>query len=76
MRLRYLNLCSEEFYLKEQRLLSAAVWGIWECEMRSTVASPPYIRAWSTLARQFESYPEFSAFVLESQSTAAPAPEP
>ncbi len=63
IRLRYLNLCSEEFYLKKQRLLSGRVWGIWNAEMASTLASQPYREAWHRLRAQFSSYPEFSAFV-------------
>src|SRR5437868_4789703 len=38
LRLTYLNLCSEEFYLWKTGLLSSVVWGIWEKEMRSTLA--------------------------------------
>ncbi len=67
LRLRYLNLCSEEFYLKDRKLLSDAVWGIWDAEMRSTLASPPYSRAWPTLAGQFDSYPAFKQFVEAAQ---------
>jgi hypothetical protein len=63
IRLRYLNLCSEEFYLMQRGLLSKTVWSIWETEMRATLGSDPYLDGWRTLARQFDSYPEFSGFV-------------
>jgi hypothetical protein len=66
IRLRYLNLCAEEFCLKEKRLLSATVWGIWEAEMRTTLASPPYARAWPTLSCEFDCYPQFQAFVNDA----------
>lgn len=71
VRLRYLNLCSEEFYLRERRLLSKQVWGIWDREMRSTLSSEPYREAWSYLRQQFKSYPEFSEFVDQAQLRAA-----
>ena len=41
LRLRYLNLCSEELYLRDCGLLSNVVWDIWEADMRSTLASAP-----------------------------------
>ena len=68
IRLRYLNLCSEEYYLKKRRLLSGRVWGIWEAEMRATLASKPYRDAWQELHLQFTSYPQFSTFVEDCQS--------
>ncbi|BBX34844.1 hypothetical protein MMAG44476_34731 [Mycolicibacterium mageritense DSM 44476 = CIP 104973] len=68
IRLRYLNLCSEEFYLKKRCLLSARVWGIWKTEMTSTLASRPYRDAWQQLRPHFSSYPEFSEFVDDCQT--------
>lgn len=68
IRLRYLNLCSEEYYLKKRRLLSGRVWGIWKAEMTSTLASRPYRDAWQQLRPQFSSYPEFSKFVDDCQA--------
>jgi len=68
IRLRYLNLCSEEYYLKKRWLLSKRVWGIWETEMRATLASKPYRDAWQELHLQFTSYPQFSRFVGDCQS--------
>src|SRR5699024_2190586 len=50
LRLIYLNLRSEELCLWRSRLLSPAVWNIWEAEMRSMMASPPYVQAWTHLA--------------------------
>jgi len=67
VRLQYLNLCSEEFYLRRRHLLSYRVWSIWDAEMRRMLASPPYRDAWLHLRHHFVSYPEFSRFVDESQ---------
>lgn len=69
IRLRYLNLCSEEYYLKKRWLLSGRVWGIWKAEMAATLATPPYRDAWRQLRPQFSSYPEFSEFVDDCQTT-------
>jgi hypothetical protein len=67
--LRYLNLCSEEFYLCKEGLLSPKVWRIWECELRRTLASPLVRREWRSLRREFRSYPEFHDYVDSAQST-------
>lgn len=63
VRLRYLNLCSEQFYLRRRFLLSNGVWRIWDAEMRRTLASLPYREAWSAVRQEFVSYPEFARFV-------------
>ena len=65
--LRYLNLCSEEFYLCSCRYLSRNVWSIWEAELRRTVASPLLRREWRELRSEFQSYPDFVQYVEDAQ---------
>ena len=38
--LRYLNLCSEEYYLCHENLLYRKTWNIWEDELIKTMRSP------------------------------------
>jgi hypothetical protein len=61
--LRYLNLCSEEFYLHETKYLSEKVWLIWEDEMVRTLRTPLFRREWAKLINEFDCYPKFQAFV-------------
>jgi hypothetical protein len=63
--LRYLNLCSEEYYLRQDRYLSKKVWGIWEKELIRTLRTPMFRREWVKLRDEFDAYPEFQAFVGE-----------
>lgn len=65
--LRYLNLCSEEFYLWKRGYLSGDIWRIWEAELRRTLASPLYRREWLSLREEFSSFPEFVAYVEQAQ---------
>lgn len=65
--LRYLNMCSEEYYLWRKGYLDTEVWRIWERELRRTLASPLFVREWRALKSEFESYPEFAAYVEEVQ---------
>lgn len=66
--LRYLNLCAEEFYLYRTGHLSRKLWGIWEDEMRRSVASEVIKREWVALKDEFQSFPEFAAYVDGAQS--------
>ncbi|GAB4222354.1 MAG: hypothetical protein Kow0062_19360 [Acidobacteriota bacterium] len=68
--LRYLNLCSEEFYLCRKRYLSRGVWRIWEDELKRTLRTPLLRREWAQLRREFEAYPEFAEYVDRVQKTA------
>ena len=55
--LRYLNLCSAEFYLCKQKYLSSHVWGIWEAELKRTLSSPLFVREWAELRRRVSVLP-------------------
>lgn len=68
--LKYLNLCSEEFYLCKRGYLAKDVWKIWECELHRTLQSPLFMREWGKLSGEFGSYPEFRKYVEEVQGKA------
>jgi hypothetical protein len=53
---RYLNLCSEEYYLYKQKWLHKKLWGIWEKELIRTLRSPLFVREWKKLADEFDAY--------------------
>jgi hypothetical protein len=72
--LRYLNLCSEEYYLWQKGYIEDKVWKIWEAELNRTLASPLYRREWQKLQKEFHSYPEFRDYVDRVQKQ--PSPEP
>ena len=65
--LRYLNLCSEEYYLYKKGYLAKDLWGIWEDELKHTLKNPLFVREWKTLRTQYISYPEFIKFVENAQ---------
>ncbi len=66
--LRYLNLCSEEFYLWERGYLSGRIWHIWRDELERTIRSPLIRREWPKPRDEFASYADFTAFVERVQS--------
>lgn len=61
--LRYLNLCSEEYYLYKRGYLNKEIWNIWEEELQRTLKSRLLIREWRDLKSEFESYPDFCNYV-------------
>ncbi|MEO7840411.1 MAG: hypothetical protein ABIU06_13775 [Anaerolineales bacterium] len=65
--LRYLNLCSEEYYLRQKNWLYKETWEIWERELIRTLQTPLFRREWKTLSTEFESYPKFKEYVNKTQ---------
>lgn len=66
--LKYLNLCSEEFYLWRHRYLTEELWCIWEVDLKRMIASPLLQREWSSLRMEFVSHQEFLDFVEQIQA--------
>ncbi len=66
--LRYLNLCSEEYYLQKTRYLSSKIWAIWEDELKKTLANELYRREWPKVKNEFSSYLSFRNYVDEIHS--------
>lgn len=70
--LKYLNLCSEEFYLWKGKYLSKDIWHIWEAEPKRTLSSPLYCREWPKLKVEFESFPKLLTYIdtIQQECTA------
>ncbi|MEP6925862.1 MAG: hypothetical protein ABI954_15450 [Pyrinomonadaceae bacterium] len=66
--LRYLNMCSEEFYFWQSKYIDDKVWKIWEHELRRMLSSKLVMREWQKLEPEFQSYPEFLSFVKKAQA--------
>lgn len=67
--LRYLNLCSEEFYLWRRGYLSRDIWNIWRDEIERTISSPLFRREWTTLQGEFKAFGEFGIYVNKIQNS-------
>ena len=65
--LKYLNLCSEEYYFHDDGYLADDVWRIWESDLRKMIASPLVRREWLLLRQEFESDPKFLKYVESIQ---------
>jgi hypothetical protein len=73
--LKYLNLCSEEYYLLQHKYLAKTVWALWEKDLKKMIASPLLQREWPVLKKEFESHLEFLVYVEDIQ-TQHRAPKP
>lgn len=61
--LRYLNMCSEEYYLCKRGYLAPNIWKIWEAEFQRTLKSPLLKREWEVLRTEFAAFSEFAHYV-------------
>ena len=61
--LKYLNLCAEEYYLRETGQLSKKIWNIWKDELEKSLQSKLIKREWKTLKNEFSSYRKFQVYV-------------
>lgn len=60
---RYLNVCSQEFYLHRRRYLANDIWSIWEAEIERNLAGDLLQREWPALREEYASFSEFRAYV-------------
>jgi len=72
--LKYLNLCSEEYYLMEEKLLSKKLWNIWKDELENILQSKLVRREWPKIKNEYSAYKEFQMYVddlikLQTKST-------
>ena len=65
--LKYLNLCSEEYYLRKHGYLAESVWCIWEGDLKRIIGSPLWQREWLVLRTEFVSHPDFLEYVERIQ---------
>jgi hypothetical protein len=66
--LKYLNLCSEEHYLRKHGYLAESVWRIWEGDLKRIIGSPLWQREWLSLRTEFVSHPDFLEYVQRIQT--------
>jgi hypothetical protein len=62
----YLNLCSEEKWLHDQKRIDHRTWRIWQCGMQDVARFPPFREAWSTLESEYTAYKDFQDFVART----------
>ena len=77
----YLNLCSEEKWLHDQKRIDHATWKIWETGMQDVARFPSFREAWSLLEPEYVGYREFQIFVNQtllpvSESSQSNVPRP
>lgn len=59
----YLNLCSEEEWLHDQKRIDNHTRKIWECGIRDVARFPPFDEAWSILEPEYYAYEDFRGFI-------------
>ena len=60
----YFDLCFEEWYLNQRKLLDKEIWNVWKCGMEAAISKPAFKQAWAQIKRDtkfglaFEQYIE------------------
>jgi hypothetical protein len=62
---RYLNLCSEEFYLHSRGRIDRQTWEVWRNGMRATMALPAFQDGWARVGPDYAYYAEFHLFMAD-----------
>jgi len=66
--LKYLNLCSEEYYLTRHGYLAESLWRTWEGDLKRIIGSPLLQREWPSLRAEFLSHKNFLEYVERVQA--------
>lgn len=66
--LKYLNLCSEEYFLFNQGYIDKSIWNMWKDELERALGSALFKREWEVLKSEFKSDSDFRQFVDDVQS--------
>lgn len=66
----YYDLCSEEYHLNKDGLISNKIWKLWNAGMRDSLKKPAFIEAWNLI--QINDYydSDFADYVVSIQKTA------
>lgn len=73
---RYMNLCSEEYYLHSRRRIDKSTWGVWLDGMRRTMGVPAFREAWRVVGEEYAYFPSFHGFMTAIVRDAGPAVSP
>ncbi|MEX0751166.1 MAG: hypothetical protein WD359_10195 [Dehalococcoidia bacterium] len=61
--IRYLNLCSEEYYLFRKNIIDGRTWAIWEEEIVIALRRRWLVEAWGQVKTEYDSFVEFHALI-------------
>lgn len=59
----YFDLCSEEFFLAEKKMIDQNVWNMWKDEILESMTRPIFQQVWKKIESEYETYPAFVTFV-------------
>jgi hypothetical protein len=60
---RYVNLCSEEFFLHGEGLITEPVWELWRSYMEAVLGTALFTDAWGRIRRRYDAQKPFQSFV-------------
>jgi hypothetical protein len=64
----YIDLCSEEFYLNQNKLIDSYVWRLWGSGMTDFFNKPAFYQTWNTIQENDTYGKEFKKFIDQSKN--------
>lgn len=62
---KYMNLCSEEFFLVETSRLDKGTWAMWQKGIKATLTDyPSFAEVWDLIKAEYAFYPSFQEMIL------------
>jgi hypothetical protein len=59
----YFDLCSEEYYLKNNRLIDKEAWRLWESGMKDSLKKPAFIQSWRIIQTNKYFHKDFAGYI-------------
>lgn len=59
----YFDLCSEEYYLKNNKLVDEKVWQLWEAGMTDSLRKPAFMEAWTAVQSNNYYHRDFANYI-------------
>jgi hypothetical protein len=64
---KYVNLCSEEYFLFRSKKIDSETWGIWKSGMDISFQSPLFRDCWGKISGEYHNFPEFTSLIEKLQ---------
>ena len=59
----YFDLCSEEYFLNQNKLVDTNAWQLWESGMTDSLKKPAFIKAWTEIQKNKYFHQEFAGYI-------------
>ena len=59
----YFDMCSEEYFLNQNKLIHKKAWELWESGMSDSLKKPAFVKAWEVIQSNEYFHEEFAGYI-------------